>query len=83
MNEKMTHNVIDVASSAFFQKKDISERCEYIKNRLEELYSSISWSVFIYSNGYCKVSFDTNLYICGKANDFFIIIFGHNRTPNN
>ena len=25
MDEKMTHNVIDVTSSAFFQKRDISE----------------------------------------------------------
>ena len=68
MDKKMAINVIDVASSAFFQKSDISEKCEY---------SNICWSCFIYSDGYCKVSFDENLYICGKANEKYIIIFGH------
>ena len=77
MDKKMAINVIDVASSAFFQKSDISEKCEYIKTRLEDIYSNICWSCFIYSDGYCKVSFDENLYICGKANEKYIINFGH------
>ena len=78
MDAKMTQNVIDIVSGSFFQKKEISERCAYIKSRLMEYYHNIGWSVFIYSNGYCKVSYDGNLYICGKANDYYIIIFGHN-----
>ena len=80
MDKRMTHDVIDVASSAFFQKKYILDRCEYIKNRLDEIYPDISWSVFIYSDGYCNVSYDNGLYICGKANDYYIIIFGHHKS---
>ena len=83
MDEKMTRNVIDVASSAIFSNKPIDKQCEYIKNRLEEFYSNICWSVFIYTNGYCNVSYDDNLYICGQANGNFIIVFGHYNTQNN
>ena len=64
-------------------KSNAKIRSEYIKNRLDDLFPNINWSVFLYTNGYCKVSFDKNYYICAKINGYYTIIFGHekNVTP--
>ena len=79
MRSKMANKIIDINKSAFYDKKYTWERSEYIKNRLDEEYPNINWSVFIYSNGYCKVSFDNNYYICAKTKDYYIIIFGYDK----
>ena len=79
MSEDMTNKIIDICRSAFYSLSDAKIRSEYIKNRLDDLFPNIYWSVFLYTNGYCKVSFDKNYYICAKANGYYTIIFGHEK----
>ena len=52
MEPNMTNKIIDICKSAFYDKKDAKIRSEYIKNRLDDLYPNINWSVFLYTNGY-------------------------------
>ena len=66
MKDYITINIINFVYRSFNENKFTKERTEYIKNRLDEKYSNIFWNVFIYQNGYCKVSFSDELYICGK-----------------
>ena len=79
MNINMTNKIIDICKSVFYDKSNAKDRSEYIKNRLDDLYPNIQWSVFLYTNGYCKVSFDKNYYICANANGYYIIIFGYEK----
>lgn len=79
MNENMTNNIIDICKSVFYDKSHAKERSEYIKKRLDDFYPNIKWSVFLYTNGYCQVSYDNNYYICAMANGYYIIIFGNER----
>ena len=79
MDKKMANKIIDISKSAFYDNSNAKDRSEYIKNRLDNLYPNIQWSVFIYTNGYCKVSFDKNYYICAKANGYYTIIFGYEK----
>ena len=79
MSQNMTNQIIDICRSAFYDKSNAKDRSEYIKNRLDDLYPNIQWSVFLYTNGYCKVSFDKNYYICAKANGYYTIIFGYKK----
>ena len=79
MSEDMTNNIVDISRSAFYNKSDARIRSEYIKSRLDDIFPNINWSVFLYTNGYCKVSFDKNYYICAKANGYYTIIFGHEK----
>ena len=79
MSEDMTNKIIDICKSAFYDKSNAKNRSEYIKARLDNEYPNIKWSVFLYTNGYCKVSFDKNYYICAKANGYYAIIFGYDK----
>jgi len=74
MKEYITINIINFVYRSFNENRFTKERTEYIKNRLDEKYSYIFWNVFIYQNGYCKVSFSDELYICGKILNAYIII---------
>ena len=82
MKDYITINIINFVYRSFNENKFTKERTEYIKNRLDEKYSNIFWNVFIYQNGYCKVSFSDELYICGKILNNYIIIFGHYKKFN-
>lgn len=82
MKENVKNNIIYIVSHSFNENKFTKERAEYIKNKLVEEYSYIYWNVFIYQNGYCKVSFSDELYICGKILNDYIIIFGQYKKNN-
>ena len=82
MKENITNNIIYFVGCAFNNKEFTKERTEYIKNRLDKDYPYIYWNVFIYKNGYCKVSFSDDLYICGKIVEDYIIIFGQYKKRN-
>ena len=79
MSENMTKDIIDICKSVFYDKSHAKERSEYIKKRLDDFYPNIKWSVFLYTNGYCQVSYDNNYYICAMANGYYIIIFKNER----
>ncbi len=76
MKDNITNNIINIVKSSFNENQYTKERTEYIKNKLDKDYSYILWNIFIYQNGYCKVSFSEELYICGKILNDYIIIFG-------
>jgi len=82
MKEYITINIINFVYRSFNENRFTKERTEYIKNKLDEKYSNIFWNVFIYQNGYCKVSFSDELYICGRILNDYIIIFGHYKKLN-
>ena len=48
MDQSMTKNVKDIIAGSFKYKKKRSDRADYIKSRMIELYSNIQWSIFIY-----------------------------------
>ena len=79
MDKKMANKIIDISKSAFYDQRNAKDRSEYIKKRLDNLFPKIHWSVFIYTNGYCKVSFDKNYYICANVNGYYLIIFGYEK----
>ena len=76
MKDNITNNIINIVKNSFNENQYTKERTEYIKNKLDKDYSYILWNIFIYQNGYCKVSFSEELYICGKILNDYIIIFG-------
>ena len=76
MKDNISNNIINLVINSFNMNQATKERTEHIKNRLDEEYPYIYWNVFIYQNGYCKVSFSEELYICGKILKDYIIIFG-------
>ena len=75
MDEVMTNKIVDICKSAFFDKTNAKDRSEYIKNKLDDLYPNIQWSVFLYTNGYCKVSFDKNYIIFVQRQMVIIQLF--------
>ena len=82
MKPNISNNVINIVCGSFNGNQYTKERTENIKKKLDENFTYISWNVFIYQNGYCKVSFSDDLYICGKILDDYIIIFGENKKFN-
>ena len=57
MKEDIANNIKNLIKSAFEKNNSTKERAEYLQNILNENYSNNFWNVFIYQNGYCKVSF--------------------------
>ena len=82
MKDNITNNIINIVKSSFNENQYTKERTEYIKNKLDKDYSYILWNIFIYQNGFCKVSFSEELYICGKILNDYIIIFGQYKKKN-
>ena len=82
MKEDITNNIKTFVKNVFEGNNSTKDRAENIKKRLDEVYSNIFWNVFIYQNGYCKVSFSDELYICGKVLSDYIIIYGMYKSYN-
>ena len=57
MKEDIANNIKNLIKSAFEKNNLKKERAEYLQNILNENYSNNFWNVFIYQNGYFKVSF--------------------------
>ena len=83
MKDDLANNIKNFIKTAFERYNSTKERSEYLQNLLGQNYSNYFWNVFIYQNGYCRVSFSDSLYICGKEQDDYVIIFGQNKSNIN
>lgn len=82
MKDDLANNIKNFVKTAFERYNSTKERSESLQNKLGENYSNNFWKIFIYQNGYCKVSFSDELYICGKILNNYIIIFGYYKKFN-
>ena len=64
MKDDLANNIKNFVKTAFERYNSTKERSESLQNKLGKNYSNNFWKIFIYQNGYCKVSFSDGLYIC-------------------
>ena len=77
MDQSMTKNVKDIIAGSFKYKKKRSDRADYIKSRMIELYSNIQWSIFIYEFGSSRPTYTKPYFFYCEMNGECIVIFGY------